>query len=71
MIELEPDLTTDDGDLLHLTLTSRMTTERVEIIYPISDNTPSRRYHMREALVIAMRRVISEACQKGLIPFFQ
>lgn len=41
--------------------------DRLELNYPVSTNTPSRRYHIREAAVIAMRRLIAQAVQEGLI----
>ena len=41
--------------------------QETKLCYDVGDNTTNRRYHLREAMVIAMRRLISQAVDAGLI----
>jgi hypothetical protein len=39
----------------------------IEVCYPVGKNTINRPYHRKEAMVVAMRRLISAAIDQGLI----
>lgn len=52
---------------LHLSLEDELNLTEVEVNYPILCTTLDRRYHLREAMVIAVRRLLQEAFSKELI----
>ena len=55
------------GTLIHVRLRNDLSLEEVEVTYEINPDPKERRYHLREAIVIAMRRVAGAAIVKGLI----
>lgn len=57
----------EGGEQIQVTLTNDMTLEELVICYPVGTNTTQKRYHRREAMVIAMRRLISQAVEDGMI----
>jgi len=66
-IEKQADLFSDNGDLIRIRLSDPRTSEDISIDYSYGYNTADRDYHTREAIVIALRCVVSKACQEGLI----
>jgi hypothetical protein len=59
-----------DANEIQLVLRSDVTLDEVSICYPVAQPVlagGSRRYQMREAMVIGVRRLISEAVKSGLI----
>lgn len=52
---------------LRMVLEDEMNMDGVAIDYPILCPTMDRRYHLQEATVIGMRRLIHEAFEEGLI----
>ena len=65
-IALEPNGTGDE--MIHVTLTEPLSMLRGEVLYLVNRSTPaSRRYHIQEAAVIAVRRLLSEAFRLGMI----
>jgi hypothetical protein len=48
-------------------LTNDLTLAEIELCYPVGSNTQNKKYHRKEAMVIAMRRVIDQAVEEGLI----
>lgn len=52
---------------LSLTLEDEMNLTRAEVNYPILCTTLNRAYHLREAVVIGMRRLMQEAFEEDLI----
>lgn len=58
---------TKDGEQLVLTLANDLKLQEVAICYPIGNGTTNRRYHRREAMVIAMRQLIGKALEEALI----
>lgn len=59
----------EDGAQIRLVLCNDLTLNQVEICYPVTqrEDGKNRRYHLREAMVIAIRRLVGEAIQAGLI----
>jgi hypothetical protein len=56
-----------DRQWLNLSLEDEMNLLEARVSYPILCTTMDRAYHLREALVIAMRRLIQEAFSQNLI----
>lgn len=56
-----------DGRQIRLVLRDDLSFREVEICAELGDNTLDRRYHIREAIIIAMRRVIAKAIESRLI----
>lgn len=56
-----------DGRQIRLVLRDDLSFREVEICAELGDNTLDRRYHTREAIIIAMRRVIAKAIESRLI----
>jgi hypothetical protein len=52
---------------LNLTLEDDLNLSEAKVIYPILCNTLDRSYHLRESLVIGMRRLMQEALDQKLI----
>lgn len=51
-----------------ITLEDSLNLTRVDICYPINVTTPqSHRYHIKEAIVLAMRQVVDQAVAEGMI----
>lgn len=71
MTELAQDLKLSiwrDGDQIRIKLVDELQMLETEVCHQINVTTlPSRQYHIREAAVIAMRRLISEAFKSGMI----
>jgi hypothetical protein len=52
---------------IRVSLSDNVSLQEVQLCYDVGDNTLNRRYHLREAMVITMRRLISQAVDAGLI----
>lgn len=52
---------------LNLKLEDELNLTEVEVTYPVHCMTLDRVYHLREAMVVGMRRLVIEALSKGLI----
>lgn len=63
-IELED---ASHGEQILITLANGLLMKEVQECYPVSTNTLNKRYHRQEAMVIAMRRLITKATDEGLI----
>ena len=66
-IEKEESLGPNQGEQLKITLSDPLAMREVQICYEIGSGTPNRTYHTREALVIAMRRLVSKAIEEKMI----
>jgi hypothetical protein len=59
------------GPEIHLSLRDDLSLKEVSLSYEVSQEQPgamnSRRYYVREAMVIAMRRLVGAAVEEGLI----
>jgi len=58
---------TSDLDALVIELQDPRNLQQAQVWYEIGNATTRRRYHIREAMVIAMRRLIDQAIREGLI----
>jgi hypothetical protein len=61
-----------DDSQVRIVLVDELSMSEVTVCYEISRNEKpnrSQQYYVREAVVIAMRRVVSEAFSQGLISF--
>jgi hypothetical protein len=60
-------------DEITVTLTDDLTLAEVKVCYPINNvgegHLDSWKYHVREALIISVRRVLSEAWAQGMIQY--
>jgi hypothetical protein len=57
----------DETSQIRLCLRNDVSLEEVDLCYDLGDNTLDRRYHLREAMVIGTRRLVSLAVDAGLI----
>jgi hypothetical protein len=59
----------EEGAQIRLVLRNDLTLNQVEICYQVTqrEDGAQRRYHLREAMVIAMRRLVGQAIESGLI----
>jgi hypothetical protein len=57
----------EEGRQIRFTLRDDLSLREVELWTELGDNTLDRRYHIREAIIIAMRRVIAKAIESHLI----
>jgi hypothetical protein len=57
----------EDGHKIGFALRDDLSLREVELWAEVGDNTLDRRYHIREAIIIAMRRVIAKAIESHLI----
>jgi hypothetical protein len=57
------------GAQIQLKLRDDLNLKEVEICYPVTqrEDGSQRRYHLREAMVIAIRRLVGQAIEAGLI----
>jgi len=56
-----------EGRQIRFTLRDDLSLQEVELWTELGDNTLDRRYHIREGIIIAMRRVIAKAIESHLI----
>jgi hypothetical protein len=56
-----------EGDQIVVTLRDDLTLNETQLCYPLSKVS---RYHLQEGIVIAMRRLITQAVNEGLISGF-
>ena len=54
-------------DRIKIRLVDKIAQKKAEVSAELSQNTTNKVYHLKEALVIAMRRAVSEAVKQGLI----
>jgi hypothetical protein len=59
----------EGGEELQITLRDDSALTEAQLVYPLSENALGlvTRYHLREGLVIALRRVVDEAIKEGVI----
>jgi hypothetical protein len=65
-IELE-DVPGGVGEQVVATLENGLLMKEVQTCYPVNATTPNRLYHRKEAMVIAMRRLVDLAVTENLI----
>lgn len=58
---------TGDDQWLELRLEDELALSEVKITYPVRCYTADRSYHMKESMVIGVRRLLAAAMDKGLI----
>jgi hypothetical protein len=56
-----------DPDRIQLVLRDDLSLSETQLCYPVSNATHQRRYHLREAMVLAVRQLIHQAVTEGLI----
>ena len=60
-----------EGEQVRIVLVSELEMQELSVCYPITEATEktqqSRRYFVKEAIVLALRRVVSEAFNQGMI----
>ena len=56
-----------EGRQIRFALRDDLSLQEVELWAELGDNTLDKRYHIREAIIIAMRRVIAKAIESRLI----
>jgi hypothetical protein len=67
--DLRLDIDLDDENQIHISLSNDLL-EEITICYQVNEpilSGGSRRYQLREATVIAMRRLVAKAMEEGLI----
>jgi hypothetical protein len=57
----------DETAQIRLCLKDDISLEEIRLCYDVGDNTKDRRYHLQEAMVISMRRLVGLAIESGLI----
>lgn len=66
-IRLEPDFRAG-GERIRIRLEDPLAMLQTECLYEVNQTTlPNRSYHLREAITIAMRRLVSQAITESLI----
>lgn len=67
-IQKEPVPHESNQEQIRACLRDELTLNEVYVIYPINETTVlSRKYHLREAVILSVRRVVADAFKEGLI----